>query len=76
MVGKANHSGAGLTESSALRRTLNRCALPSTSDVGLIIIDSVRFHEEFPLLFNIYPLQYGDELKIPSTLSNMRPSGY
>lgn len=76
MAGTAQLSGAGNTGSCALRRTLPCHALPSTSVAVLVVIGSIKKQHDFSLLPYLNPFQCGTESEIPSTLGNMRPSGY
>lgn len=76
IVGTAKQSGAGVTNSSDLRRTLLVHALSSTSVEDLVIIGSVKVHEVSSSLSSSHPFQYGEGSRIPSTICNMRPSGY
>lgn len=76
IVGAEKLSGAGVTVSSALRKTFHGHALPSTSVVDLVVIGSLKAHKEASSLPFPHPFQSGLISKIPSALENMRPSGY
>lgn len=76
MVGTGKLSGAGVTDSSAIRRTLHNHGLPNTSAVGLVEIEFVTVLNDSTSLLYFYSFQRGEESETPSTLGNKRPSAY
>lgn len=76
IVGTAKLSGAVVTNSNALCRTLHVHALTSTSVADPSPFRSVQVHEDFSSRSYPYPFYCGDKSKIPSTLGNMCQSGY
>lgn len=61
IVVTAKLSGAGVTDSSAPRRTLHCHALASTSAAELVSFMSVKVNQNFASLSYHYPFQCGEE---------------
>lgn len=53
----------GVTDRSAIRRTLYVHALPSTSTADLIVIRSVKAHEDFPSPLYLIPSKLARKVK-------------
>lgn len=76
IVGTAKLTDAGVTNRSALRRTLHRHVISNTSASELVATGSVKADDNFSLLTYLYPFQCGEEREITSTLDSLRPSGF
>lgn len=76
MVSTGRFSGADITDSSNLCRTLLGHAQPSTSATDLTVIRSVKVQEDFTSISYFYYFYRDEEIEVPPTLGNMRPSGY
>lgn len=76
IVGIANLSGPGVTNSSALCWTHRVPAHPSTPAANLVVIRSFKENDNFASLPYPYPFQCNDKSEIPSTLSVKLPYGY
>lgn len=76
ILGTDKLSGASVTESSALRRTLHDHALLNTSAADLVVIVSVKENDKFSPLFFPYPFRCGGKCEIQLRFGKMRPFGY
>lgn len=76
MVGTTKLSCARITDGSALYKTTYGHARRSKSAADLVVIDSIRGHENISSLSDLYALRYREESRIPSTLGDLSLPGY
>lgn len=76
IVCTAKLSSAGVTNSSDLHGTLHNRALPSTSAVNLVVIESVKEDDNFASLSCSCLFHCGVENEVSSKPGNILPSGY
>lgn len=76
IYGTAKLYGVCVTNTSVFRRTLYGRTLPNTSSTDIAVIVSIKMDDNFASLLNSYLFQRDTESEFPSTLNNMRPSGY